>query len=265
MRKGYTLVEALTSIFVLAIGTLALTALIFGGVMTIRRTNRELATQQSFQNASSLVRMIVPSQLSNLKPGTFLWIYHPQKSPDLPVGNRTPVANSLLYPPLGLSLDIQGPYEVARTQRPYRTGQRVNPHDPERYTYAISVRPVVHSIPNPAPPPASMPQLDGTLVDVSVVIFEGYYEDPSDPKAPRPYVLNNASLAKQGITLVAANPSQPINPQPPTRAIIVDGDNGYVYHLLSGTIKAPARANSRTIIVLPRAVEVLELGIIAVR
>jgi hypothetical protein len=303
MRKGYTLVEALTSIFVLAIGLLALTAIILAGIINIQHTARTLAVQECFDNAASILRI---SGTTAKQP--FSWVYEKGKAPYLPQDNvlRVPLlANTEfrpLAPELSLSLDVQGPYgrytgvytnplTGQSDRRPFFTGRRgplldlinwqYGPPDPPLYTFALSVRPVVHSIPNPAPPPPSKPQPDTTLADVSVVIFEGYYEDPSDPEAPTAYVLDNAALDYQAITLRPVDPTRPITAPPPrrvpTRAIIVDGENGYVYRLVQGEVIPPGRAlptsqnqnqnqnQNQKIIVLERAVEVLELGIIAVR
>jgi len=261
MRKGYTLVEALTSIFVLAIGLLALTVFIIGGIMDINRTIRVISAQQSSDNAASLMKIVGPSLITSIPSNSFLWIYQPGKSPPVPAGSN--VRYNPPDPRLSLSLDVQGPYErlqVPGDARPFYTGLRANPHDPEIYTYAISVRP-----------------LDGTLVDVSVVIFEGYYDDPSDPEAPIAYVLDNAALDYQAIALRPLDPTRPITAprlrRVPTRAIIVDGENGYVYRLVQGEVIPPGRAlptsqnqnQNQKIIVLERAVEVLELGIISVR
>jgi len=291
MRKGYTLVEALTSIFVLAIGLLALTAIILAGIINIQHTARTLAVQECFDNAASILRI---SGTTANQP--FSWVYEKGKAPYLPQDNdqRDPLPANTEFPPprlvlspeLSLSLDVQGPYgrytgvytnpaTGQSDRRPFFTGRRgplldpinwrYGPPDPPLYTFALSVRPLLRDNP------------DGSLVDVSVIVFEDYYEDPSDPEAPIAYVLENAALDYQAIALRPLDPTRPITaPRPrrvPTRAIIVDGENGYVYRLVQGEVIPPGRAlptsqnqnQNQKIIVLERAVEVLELGIIAVR
>ncbi|GBD36216.1 hypothetical protein HRbin36_01337 [bacterium HR36] len=258
-RRGFTLVEALTSIFVLAIGLLALTVFIIAGVMQVNRTIRSAAAQQSLENFASLSRVLGPN-LPQPALNSFAWVYQPAKSPPIPPAvpfNGTNTPYSPADAKLGLTLDIQGPYQQISTYanpttgqvdlRPFLTGHRLNPTDPERYTAALAVRPV----------PTANP--DQTLVDVSVVVFEDFDGSAS------PYVLNNASLRASQFTLTATNPAQPIFPSPPPRAILLDGDNGYVYRWASGELVPAARANSSTVIVLPQAVEALELGIISRR
>ncbi|MCS7015390.1 MAG: hypothetical protein RMJ19_07580 [Gemmatales bacterium] len=260
-RRAYTLVEALTAVFVLAIGLLALTSMIVGGVLEIRRGLRNESAQQAFENVVSLAKIIGPS-VPQPMPNQFVWVYQPLKSPDLPNLPGISATRLPYVPPdqrLGLTLDVQGRYQIIGAyinpntgqadQRPFLNGLRNTPPDPERYTCAVSVRPV----------PPNNP--DQTLVDISVVIFEDY--DPSDPSPQsRPYRLNNASL-RLGQPSLAAN--GPITPGPPARAIILDGQNGYVYRLTEGDVIPTPRANSDVVIVLPKAVEALEAGIISRR
>jgi len=261
MRKGYTLVEALTSIFVLAIGLLALTAIILAGIINLQLTARRLAVQECSDKAASILTIIFSgpkgSILANkLANQQFLWVYQPPYqpprpllTPPLPQGFPIEKAENVdeYLPPgtlLGLVLDIQGPYQKSQIQgdaRPFLTGSREWPPDPPRYTYAMCLR----AVPG-----------DQTRVDVSVVLFEDY--DSTDPDLD-PYAIN-ASLTRGQYTLAS------IDPNTPKRGVILDGQNGYVYRLAFGEVgPGPARANTSTIIVLPRAVEVLELGIIAVR
>jgi hypothetical protein len=213
--------------------------------MDINRTIRVISAQQSSDNAASLMKIVGPTLITSIPSNSFLWIYQPGKSPPVPAGSNVPYNPP--DPRLSLSLDVQGPYErlqVPGDARPFYTGLRANPHDPERYTYALSVRPV----------PSSSP--DQTLVDVSVVVFEDY--DSTDPNLD-PYPTN-ASLTRGQYALSSTGGNTP------TRGVILDGQNGYVYRLAAGEVgPGPARADTSTIIVLPRAVEVLELGIISVR
>ncbi|MCS7168628.1 MAG: prepilin-type N-terminal cleavage/methylation domain-containing protein [Gemmatales bacterium] len=270
MRRGYTLVEALIAIFVLSIGLLGLTSMIVGGVLEIQRNVRLHSVGELFENTVSLARILGP-RVPQPMPNQFVWVYRPQASPDLPNvaairAVRVPYvpANLGLDSRLDLTLDIQGPYQRLNTYtnpntgqtdpRPFYTGLRATPPDPVRYSCAVIVRPV------PSISTLAGNNPDQSLVDVSVVVFEDYYEDPGDPNAPRPYTLNNVGL-------VLGNPALLVAPGTtvPSRAVILDGENGYAYRLVAGEVIPVPRANTNVIVVLPRAVEVLEAGIISRR
>lgn len=259
-RRGYTLVEVLMATFVMGIGLLAISAFFVAGVMRTNSTLRMDAAQQCFANAVALGRIIVQTAVRSLPsqsmPNQFLWVYQSNKTPALPgISYNIPVGG------LGLALDIEGPYEIINLyNQPFFTGRRMTPVDPERYTWAYAVRPVRA---------ASSGSVDQGLVDVSVVVFKEY--DPNDP-ASNPYVLSNVQLKAGNPTLVLGQGVSPS--QVPTKAILVDGDNGYVYKLTNFTVQPAARAysgigspraDSNTVIVVPRAIEVVEVGIISWR
>lgn len=267
-RRGYTLVEALMATFVMGIGLLAITAFIVAGVMETNRTVRTDAVQQCSANAVALGRIIVQTAVSSMTnpsmPNQFLWVYQPNKTPALP---GIPYNVPLGWP--GLALDIEGPYEKINSyttptgqvyNRPFFTGRRMTPVDPERYTWAYAIRPVRA---------AGSGSVDQGLADVSIVVFKEY--DPNDPRS-NPYVLNGAQLTAGNPTLVLGPGVSPS--QVPTKAILVDGENGYVYELTNFTVQPAARAysgigspraDSKTVIVVPRAIEVVEVGIISWR
>jgi prepilin-type N-terminal cleavage/methylation domain-containing protein len=61
-RKGYTLVEVLMALFLLAFGLLAMLVLITAGIFQTMRQGQDLSVEYTSENAHSLVRLVLNSQ-----------------------------------------------------------------------------------------------------------------------------------------------------------------------------------------------------------
>lgn len=254
-RRAYTLAEALMAILILAFGILGLLAFIIVGVRETVKSIRTCGVSVGAENALALLRLYAPTLAPNFPPPAngYVWLYQLGRSP--PVGASFPpnIPYTRPDPLLQMALDIEGPYESVQINpepRPVLTGRRVSSPDPVRYTWALAIRLV----------PSASP--DKSLVDVSVVVFEDF--DSTDPNM-NPYVLTTTSGAN--VTISMANPfvlqaSGPIRTQP-LQGVILDAQNGYAYRVSpSGEIVPPARANSNLVYHLPKAVDVIELGIL---
>jgi prepilin-type N-terminal cleavage/methylation domain-containing protein len=74
-RKGYTLVEVLMALFLLAFGLLAMLVLITAGIFQTMRQGQDLSVEYTSENAHSLVRLVLNSQPPT---ASFQWYYQPQ-------------------------------------------------------------------------------------------------------------------------------------------------------------------------------------------
>lgn len=241
-RKGYTLVEVLMALFLLAFGLLAMLVLITAGIFQTMRQGQDLSVEYTSENAHSLVRLVLNSQ-----PPTapFQWYYQAGVSPNIPSAG---IPNPLRTPKLFFTLDIEGPYQVANRDiagtpypSPVHTGYRVPSPDPARYSYAIAVR-----------------KIDDTLVEATVVTFAEW--DSSRPA----YRVVGWTLGQGQDSLPGPLPPDPNGNLPPARAVaLLDATNGFAYRVTpSGEIVPPVRANTNQVYVLQQVVGIFDLGII---
>ncbi len=243
-RKGYTLVEVLMALFLLAFGLLAMLVLMTAGIFQTMRQGQDLSVEYTSENAHSLVRLVLNSQPPT---ASFQWYYQPGASPNLgniSVDKPNPLSDNRLF----FSLDTEGPYQVANRgiagtpyPSPVHTGYRVPSPDPARYSYAIAVR-----------------KIDDTLVEATVVTFAEW--DSSRPA----YLAVGWTLVQGQDSLPAPLPPDPNGNLPPARAVgLLDATNGFAYRVTpSGEIVPPVRANTNQVYVLQQVVGVFDLGII---
>jgi|GEM_PF-1543917 len=241
LRKGYTLVEVLMALFLLAFGLLAMLVLLTVGIFHTQRHGQELSVEQSSENAYSLVRLVL-----NLQPATspFQWYYQPGVSPNLGISSvdkPNPLTDSHLF----FALDVEGPYQVANRNlagiaypSPVHTGYRVPAADPARYSYAIAVR-----------------KIDDTLVEATVVTFADW------DNTRLPYLVGWSLVQGQDSL---PGPISPDSNRNLLRAVgLLDAANGFAYRVTpSGEIVPPVRANTNQVYVLQQVVGVFDLGII---
>jgi prepilin-type N-terminal cleavage/methylation domain-containing protein len=260
MRRGFTLTEALMAILILGVGLLSLMALYPLAVLHINEALRNNRVAQAVQNARALLEIYRSTSNLPVPSGSPVW-WFPQNAmnqrlaPDLsadpvpvPITSiqkaPNPILNYALYDFQNAYANLEGPYLFAPSAYgKVPTGYRFPQPDPTLYTWAYLIRPV------PLPPDNP----DKLLADVSVVVFEDYNENDMNHK---PEQLPGATLTKD--STVGTNLS--------TSGWVLDANNGYMYRVVSpNNLELPARKDSDSVYLMRRVVEVVELGVIAVR